>query len=79
MSLSHFLGYSPKFSYIDDTASMPAGATFALKEHQADALANLSQMRAEGKTIALLYEATGTGKTVTAVSDAKAVESAYCS
>ena len=49
-----FLGYSPKFSYIDDTASMPAGATFALKEHQADALANLSQMRAEGKTIALL-------------------------
>lgn len=68
-----FLGYSPKFSYIDDTASMPAGAAFALKEHQADALANLSQMRAEGKTIALLYEATGTGKTVTAVSDAKAV------
>ena len=68
-----FLGYSPKFSYIDDTAPIPVGETFALKEHQADALANLSQMRAEGKTIALLYEATGTGKTVTAVSDAKAV------
>lgn len=67
-----FLGYSPTFTFIDDNMPMPVGEVFALKEHQADALANLSQIRAEGKSIALLYEATGTGKTVTAVSDAKA-------
>ena len=35
------------------------------------ALASLEAMRAQGESIALLYHATGIGKTVTAVSDAK--------
>lgn len=40
---------------------------------KAEALTNLERMRSEHKTIALLYHATGTGKTVTAVSDAKRI------
>ena len=42
-----------------------------LKEHQLAALKSLEEMRERHETIALLYHATGTGKTVTAVSDAK--------
>lgn len=42
-----------------------------LKEHQKEALKALEKMRANRETIALLYHATGTGKTVTAVMDAK--------
>lgn len=44
---------------------------FSLKEHQKQALDSLENMRKNHETIALLYHATGTGKTVTAVSDAK--------
>lgn len=44
---------------------------FSLKEHQKQALESLENMRRNHETIALLYHATGTGKTVTAVSDAK--------
>lgn len=68
-----FFGTSPRLSYIDDELPVQKGEAFALKEHQAEALENLDAMRKENKTIAMLYEATGTGKTVTAVSDAKAV------
>jgi len=69
-----FLGASPAFQYIDEDMLPPQqGQTFSLMDHQEEALNNLAQMRREGKTIALLYHATGTGKTVTAVSDAKAV------
>ena len=42
-----------------------------MKEHQKQALAALEEMRCSFETIALLYHATGTGKTVTAVMDAK--------
>ena len=42
-----------------------------MKEHQKQALAALEEMRCNFETIALLYHATGTGKTVTAVMDAK--------
>ena len=68
-----FLGQSPLFRYIDDTLPPQQGETLSLREHQEEAMESLSAMRAEGKSIALLYHATGTGKTVTAVSDAKAV------
>ncbi|HEY4544716.1 MAG TPA: DEAD/DEAH box helicase family protein, partial [Tissierellaceae bacterium] len=44
---------------------------FELYNHQKEALKSLEDIRSEGKTIALLIHATGTGKTITAVSDAK--------
>ena len=39
-----------------------SGSVFELHEHQEEALANLLQMRNEGKTIALVQGATGSGK-----------------
>ncbi len=42
----------------------------SLKEHQSDALRQLEELRSQGKTIALLTHATGTGKTHIAISDA---------
>lgn len=68
-----FLGTTPALCLIDDQMPKQHGEAFALKEHQEEALSNLARMRAEDKTIAMLYEATGTGKTVTAVADAKAL------
>ncbi len=47
------------------------GEEFSLQEHQSDALEYLDNLRAEGKSIALLNHATGTGKTITALFDAK--------
>lgn len=49
------------------------GEKLELREYQQEALANLRVMRKRKETIALLYQATGTGKTVTAVLDAKSV------
>ncbi|MCU0569978.1 MAG: DEAD/DEAH box helicase family protein [Oculatellaceae cyanobacterium Prado106] len=43
----------------------------SLKEHQTDALKELDALRQQGKTIALLTHATGTGKTHIAISDAQ--------
>lgn len=51
----------------------PQGAVLELRDYQEEALNSLDNMRKQGDTIALLYHATGTGKTVTAVEDAKAV------
>jgi superfamily II DNA or RNA helicase len=47
------------------------GAEFPLRQHQSEALIELERLRREGKTIALLTHATGTGKTRVAVADAK--------
>ena len=66
-----FLGTSPLLRYIEDTLPPQQGKAFELREHQEEALAQLEAMRSAHETIALLYHATGTGKTVTAVSDAK--------
>lgn len=66
-----FLGQSPRFGLIDDSLPPQPGAAIELMGHQEDALNSLEEMRAQNKTIALLYHATGAGKTVTAVSDAK--------
>lgn len=68
-----FLGQSPLFQYIEDALPPQQGSVFALMGHQEEALSGLLKMREENKSIALLYHATGTGKTVTAVSDAKSV------
>lgn len=68
-----FLGQNPLFQYIEDALPPQQGSAFALMDHQEEALSGLLKMREENKSIALLYHATGTGKTVTAVSDAKSV------
>lgn len=68
-----FLGSSPILQYIDDNLPPQQGQAFSLMDHQSEALASLSEMRNDHKSIALLYHATGTGKTVTTVSDAKVV------
>ena len=49
------------------------GQTIELRDYQQEAIDNLKKMREDGKTIALLYHATGVGKTITAITEAKAV------
>lgn len=71
-----FLGQESRFKELEDylpcqKASALNGKDLALKQHQIEALASLKAMRARRESIALLYHATGTGKTVTAVMDAK--------
>ena len=66
-----FIGSSPSFREIDDYLPVQRGKTIDLKEHQKEALQHLENMRKNLETIALLCHATGTGKTVTAVTDAK--------
>jgi superfamily II DNA or RNA helicase len=61
------------FREIEDYLPRQKGKIFDLKEHQKEAIENLEKMRQDGETIALLYHATGAGKTVTAVTDAKRV------
>ncbi|MEL1135563.1 DEAD/DEAH box helicase family protein [Desulfitobacterium sp. THU1] len=66
-----FVGEMPAFRLFDGYLPQQKGKVLELKDHQKDAIANLEQMRKAGESIALLYHATGAGKTVTAVSDAK--------
>ena len=73
-----FLGADPHFREIDDYLPTQRGKVFdggqlELREYQQEALRALREMRERKETIALLYQATGSGKTVTAVMDAKAV------
>lgn len=65
-----FLGNQSKFRGIDDclpTQRRQAlnGDKLELREYQQEVLDNLQSMRDKKETIALLYQATGTGKTVT--------------
>jgi superfamily II DNA or RNA helicase len=69
----HFIGDYPQFKEFTDYLPEQKGKIVELKEHQKEALENLEKLREEGNSIALLYHATGTGKTVTAVADSKAV------
>ena len=71
--LVSFLGDHPLFNELNDFMPNQKGKALVLKDHQKEALDNLENMRLNNETIALLYHATGTGKTVTAVSDAKKV------
>jgi superfamily II DNA or RNA helicase len=66
-----FLGEFPEFKEILLNMPPQKGRIVEYKEHQVSALENLDKMRLAGESIALLYHATGTGKTFTAVSDAK--------
>lgn len=71
-----FLGDNSKFKEIDDYLPTQRGqaldgGNLELREYQQEALLNLEKMRKDMESIALLYQATGTGKTVTAVTDAK--------
>lgn len=66
-----FVGEFPVFKEMQDYLPQQKGKVIELKDHQEDAILNLRNMRKDGESIALLYHATGTGKTVTAVSDAK--------
>jgi len=76
--LRTFLGQHPLFKEIQDYLPQQRGKTLngenlELKEHQEAALQSLSAMRDANETIALLHHATGLGKTITAVVDAKSV------
>ena len=69
-------GPPPQFKEIEDYMLVQRGkaieaANLELKQHQLADLRVLTEMRVNNETIALLYHATGTGKTVTAVMDAK--------
>lgn len=71
-----FVGSDTAFREVEDYLPVQRGKALQgfdleLKEHQKQALKSLEEMRKNHETIAMLYHATGTGKTVTAVSDAK--------
>lgn len=71
-----FVGSNIAFRQVEDYLPVQRGKAisgfdYKLKEHQKQALNCLEEMRNNHETIAMLYHATGTGKTVTAVSDAK--------
>ena len=68
-----FLGSSPMFKAFEADLPVQMGQTIELRDYQQEAIDNLKRMREDGKTIALLYHATGVGKTITAATDAKAV------
>ena len=69
-----FLGSSPMFKTFEADLPVQMGQTIELRDYQQEAIDNLKKMREDGKTIALLYHATGVGKTITAATDAKAVD-----
>ncbi|MBM7865987.1 DEAD/DEAH box helicase family protein [Heliobacterium gestii] len=76
--LVQFLGHNPLLQLWAEflphqRAGEVASGDLELREHQAVALDELARLRREGKTLALLTHATGTGKTTTAVLDAKRV------
>jgi hypothetical protein len=71
--LRTFVGEMPLLRLLDDYLPKQKGKIIELKEHQQSALESLQKMRESRESMALLYHATGTGKTVTAVSDAKRV------
>lgn len=76
--LKVFLGNYPNFREIEDYLPTQKGKAIdgknlELRPYQKEALASLAEMRERKESIALLYQATGTGKTVTAVMDAKTV------
>lgn len=60
-------------SSFDGYLPMQQGGSFTLHAHQKEALEYLDKLRSQGKTIALLTHATGSGKTMTAICDAMVV------
>jgi superfamily II DNA or RNA helicase len=71
--LALFLASIPGLLEFDDFLPKQLAVALELREHQQDAQEWLTKIRSEGKTIALLNLATGTGKTVIAIDDARSV------
>jgi superfamily II DNA or RNA helicase len=69
--LALFLERIPGLLALEDFLPKQHGVLLELRPHQEEALQALDSLRMEGKTIALLWHATGVGKTVTAVTDAR--------
>lgn len=69
--LALFLEKAPRFLSYDDFLPKQSGTVIDLRNYQVDALAELQRLRSAGNTIALLTHPTGSGKTTTAVLDAK--------
>ena len=69
--LALFLENLPGFLPFDDFLPRQTGEIIDLREHQNEALKSLERIRAENKSIALLEHPTGSGKTVTAIEDAR--------
>src|SRR5208283_273740 len=71
--LARFLESIPGLLEFDDFLPQQRGAVLELREHQQEARDWLVQARSEGKTIAQVNHATGTGKTIIAIDDAKSL------
>ena len=73
--LALFLERVPGLLELSDFLPKQSGAAaeFNLRTHQQYALDWLAKIRADGRTIGLLEHATGSGKTVTAISDARRI------
>jgi len=69
--LVQFLGQSPHFRIYDDYLPRQRGALISLRPHQQETLDRLQELRGEYNSMALIADAQGTGKTTTAVLDAK--------
>jgi len=69
--LVQFLGQSPHFRIYDDYLPRQRGALISLRPHQQETLDRLQELRSEYNSMALIADAQGTGKTTTAVLDAK--------
>jgi len=69
--LARFLEQVSGLLSFDDFLPRQTGEVFELKAHQDEALQALHTMRTAGKTIALVDHATGAGKTVTGITDAR--------
>ncbi len=65
----HLLAAEPVF--LPEQTGTAIECRYDLRDYQTEALDQLMQLRETGDTIALLYHATGTGKTVTAAADAR--------
>ncbi|MEG0814144.1 MAG: DEAD/DEAH box helicase family protein [Clostridium sp.] len=68
-----FMGASPLFKEFETSLPSQLGQAIELRDYQQEAIDSLQAMRNQGETIALLYHATGVGKTITAATDARAI------
>ncbi len=69
--LTTFLASVPGLLGFSDFLPRQLGSVIEFREHQQEALNSLEALRRDGVSIALLAHATGTGKTVVAIADAK--------
>lgn len=69
--LTTFLASVPGLLGLSDFLPRQLGSVIEFRDHQREALEALESLRHDGKTIALLAHATGTGKTVVAIADAR--------